>query len=257
MFGSFVQGLRYLIAGFGLIRQPGLRRFALMPLAINVAVFAGLGWLVSDALAAYLDSLSWLNATPDTWYGWLIDKLRILIWIFAISAMLVFMGYTFTLLANLIAAPFNSLLAEKVERHLRGEPTSQASDSVWQVVKTMPKVMGAELGKLLYLALWMIPILLLYLIPGLNLAAPLIAFLFSAWMLSLEYVDYPMGNHNYYFRQIRTTMRQHRQLGLGFGSAATVLTMIPLVNLIAMPVAVAGATQLWVQSLHPSSSRSV
>jgi CysZ protein len=74
-------------------------------------------------------------------------------------------------------------------------------------------------------------------------------FLYSAWMLALEYVDYPMGNHGLKAREMRARLRKQRVLGLGFGSATAGLTMVPVVNFIVMPSAVAGATAMWVREL--------
>ena len=36
--------MRYLGTGWRLVRTPGLRRFVLAPLAVNLVVFGGLGW---------------------------------------------------------------------------------------------------------------------------------------------------------------------------------------------------------------------
>ena len=81
-----------------------------------------------------------------------------------------------------------------------------------------------------------------------NVAAPFIWFLFTAWMLTIEYGDYPMGNHDIDFKQQREKLRSNRQLAFGFGSGVMVLTMIPVINFLAMPVAVAGATRMFIES---------
>ena len=98
----------------------------------------------------------------------------------------------------------------------------------------------------------MIPLLILSIIPLFNLISPVAWFAFGAWMLALEYVDYPMGNHNYRFRQIKRFMHSKRSLAVGFGGGVTLMTAIPIVNLFAMPVAVAAATSLWVEELRSS-----
>jgi CysZ protein len=100
-----------------------------------------------------------------------------------------------------------------------------------------------------YFIAWAIPFLVLFLIPGVNLAAPVLWFIFSAWMLALEYADFPMGNHNIMFPQQRRTVAKKRFLNLGFGSAVSVATMTPILNFLVMPAAVAGATALWVEQL--------
>jgi CysZ protein len=69
-------------------------------------------------------------------------------------------------------------------------------------------------------------------------------------MLTIEYADYPMGNNGLKFREIRARLRRRRLLGLGFGAATAGLTMVPVLNFIAMPSAVAGATALWVRELR-------
>ena len=66
-------------------------------------------------------------------------------------------------------------------------------------------------------------------------------------MLALEYLDYPMGNHGLLFPEQRRRARERRLLVLGFGAAISGLTMIPVINFLVMPLAVAGATALWVE----------
>ncbi|MDQ7015495.1 MAG: sulfate transporter CysZ, partial [Gammaproteobacteria bacterium] len=145
------------------------------------------------------------------------------------------------------AAPFNALLAEQVEYHLTGsKPPSEGQNLVTLIVESTV----GEIKKLIYILLRMLPILLLFLIPGVNLIAPFVWFIFSAWMLTLEYADYPMGNHDIDFKQQRATLKKQRLMSLTFGSSALFFTTLPFVNLIAMPVSVAGATSLFVARLH-------
>ena len=75
-------GAGYLVQGLRLLNQSGLRRFVLIPLAINVIVFSLLIWLGIDQFEGVLD---WL--LPET--GWLV-YLRWLLWpLFAITGLLV------------------------------------------------------------------------------------------------------------------------------------------------------------------------
>ena len=60
--------------------------------------------------------------------------------------------YTFSLVANIISAPFNGLLAEKVEVHLGGRLPEQTSD--WRkLLREFIPVMANELRKLLYIVI--------------------------------------------------------------------------------------------------------
>jgi CysZ protein len=59
-----------------------------------------------------------------------------------------------------------------------------------------------------------------------------------------------MSNHGILFRQQRQRLRQQRMLVMGFGSAVMLLTLVPVVNFLAMPAAVIGATLMWVERFH-------
>lgn len=231
-------GAGYLLKGFSLLRQPGLKRYVAIPLAINVSVFSLILWLLFSQFSGLMESI--LPTLPE-WLAWLEWPL----WLaFALLAILL-VFYTFSLLANLIAAPFNGLLAEAVERHLTGD-MPPPSGSFAQALREAPLSIINEVRKLMYFALWAIPLLILFVIPVFNLAAPFLWIFFSAWMLALEYCDYPMGNHQLNFNEQRSRLKSKRLLSLSFGGTTLVATMIPFINFVVMPAAVAGATAMWI-----------
>ena len=229
------RGAAYLWRGFKLITQDGLRRYVIAPLLINITLFGGAIWYGADKFAAFIDSLlpAWLD-----WLQWLL-------WPLFAAAVLIASFYTFALIANFIASPFNSLLAAQLERRLADTQVT-AMASQFSILESL----AHEMKKFLFLVGWAVPLAVLFLIPGLNLLAPFAWLLFSAWMLALEYCDYPMGNHGIPFREQRRLLRRQGLLNLGFGTATLIATSIPLVNLFAMPAAVAGATALWVENMR-------
>jgi len=232
-------GIGYFFQGLRLIVQPGLRRYVAIPLLINFTLFAGLIWFGSSQFEVFLQ---WLMPELPDWLQWL----EWLMWaVFGLAALLI-LFYVFSLLANVVASPFNGLLAEAVERHLTGE--AQDGDGGWKKMlsELVPTIID-ELRKLLYLIAWSVPFLLLFLIPVINLVAPFIWLAFSAWMLTVEYADYPMGNHGLRADEQKRRLGEKRLMSLGFGSMVTVATMIPVVNFLVMPAAVAGATAMWVE----------
>ncbi|MBL1278087.1 MAG: sulfate transporter CysZ [Ectothiorhodospiraceae bacterium] len=232
-------GIGYFFQGLRLITQPGLRRYVMIPLLINFTLFAGLIWFGSSQFEVFLQ---WMMPELPEWLQWF----EWLLWIvFGVAALLI-LFYVFSLLANVVASPFNGLLAEAVERHLTGE--AQDADGGWKkmVSELVPTIID-ELKKLLYMAAWSIPFLLLFLIPVVNLVAPFIWLAFSAWMMTVEYADYPMGNHGLRSDEQKRRLGDNRMMSLGFGGAVTLATMTPILNFLVMPAAVAGATAMWVE----------
>lgn len=241
-------GIRYFFQGLKLIFQPGLRRYVAIPLAINFTLFGGLIWLGAGQFDAFMNRLmpelpEWLQ-----WSEWLL-------WIvFAVTALLI-LFFGFSLLANIVAAPFNGLLAEAVETHLSGERLDSAGG--WQkMLRELVPTLIDELRKLLYLAVWSIPFLILFIIPVVNLIAPFTWLAFSAWMLAVEYADYPMGNHGLRSDEQKRRLSEKRFLSLGFGGTVSIATMIPVLNFLVMPAAVAGATAMWVGQFRESVNAS-
>jgi CysZ protein len=236
---DFAAGAGYLTRGFSLINRPGIRRYAAIPVLIALIV---LGALVGVGANYFESLLDWLLPSGDSWWSGLV---RTILWpLFAVAALLV-LYFSFTVLANLVGAPFNGLLSEKVEARLRGAG-ADSGNLASALADVIPSMLN-ELRKLLYYLLWAVPLLLLFLIPGMQLVAAVLWAVFSAWMLAVEYGAYPMDNHRIRFPKARAALAQRRMLALGFGAAVMAAMLIPLLNVLVMPAAVAGATAMWVE----------
>ncbi len=231
-------GVNYFFDGFGLIRRKGLRTFVFIPLMINLVLFAG----VIYAAIGQLDVLfTWVNAQLPESLSWL----NFLLWPLAVTTMLVLLAFVFSSVMNWLAAPFNGLLAEKVEQLLTGKPMNTGSGM--DLVKDLPRILGREWIKLKYYLPRALVFLLLFLIPMVGQTlAPILWFLFSAWMMAIQYCDYPFDNHKVSFKDMRIALNQNRGSSFTFGATVTLFSMIPVVNFIVMPVAICGATAMWV-----------
>jgi CysZ protein len=243
MISDVTIGIQALARGVRLLNQPGVRIYVIMPLAINLLLFGALIWY---GYSRFYPLVEWMMSfVPEFLYF-----LEWLIWLFfgTLAALTVF--FSFTPVANIVAAPFNALMAEKIEIYLTGRaPSSQLS-----FAKMALDAIGSQLRKLVYIMLWALALFLISLVPVINLIAPVLWVIFGSWLLSLEYLDYPMGNHELVFDEEKRRLRERRGIALGFGGAVMVLTSIPIVNFVTMPVAVAGATLLWVEQFHDKSA---
>lgn len=239
---NFVEqsGFEYLIDGFKLLNHPKLRVFVIVPLIINIIIFTMLTWIAAHFFA---ELVNWMYALLPVWLHWL----SWILWLLFIIADLIILAYCFTLVANLIAAPFNSVLAKRATAIFTGvEPPDNSS--FWQTVAEIPQDMFRATQWLLYYLPRALFGLVLFIIPGVNAGAPVVWFLINAWTMALQYVDYPADNQQQSFSMMRQQVNQHRLRYLGFGSAVLLFTLIPIVNFAVMPAAVIGASKLWLKN---------
>jgi len=239
---NYIKGINDCLSGFGLIFKSGIRRYVIIPLIINTGLFAAAIYLLSQQMDVWMQKL-----LPD-WLSWL----EWLIWpLFAITLLFI-VFFTFTLIANLISAPFNSYLSASVEKKLTGSgPENLVTEPIW---KTVVRTVGAEIRKTIYFLLWLIPLALLTVIPAVNVVAPFAWILFAAWSFSIEYTDSPLGNRGMLFDEIRAYNRKNRMRSLGLGTGVFVMTSIPVLNFLAMPVAVCAATKMTCRISEQTSS---
>jgi CysZ protein len=234
----------YFFQGFRLITTKGLKRFVFFPLAINLILFsAGFYYLFGEISS----SIVWLtDLIPDwEWLSWLKDSLNYIIWPIAVISILLVFALIFGTMANWIAAPFNGLLAEKVEQHLTGQRMDDTG--LTDVFKDIPRTFGRELAKLSYYLPRAFGFLLLFFI--LPLFGQVLWFLFSAWMMAVQYCDYAFDNHKVSFTDMKRILQANRSQSFSFGITVSVFSLIPILNFLVMPVAVCGATALWVDEL--------
>lgn len=225
--------LRCLWQGLMLLPQPTLRRFVLIPLAINFLLYAG-----AFALASYYfaNFLAWLIPSWLDWLEWLLWPL------FGLAFILITF-FSFTLVANLLASPFYDKLAERTEELLTGVAPQPPETSLTRAVM---REMGAELRRLWYFVTRAIPLAIVSVIPGLNLAAPFLWLLFNAWFMGLEYTAYPLANHDILFPEQRRLLARARLGNLTLGGVVLFGIGVPLLNILVPPAAVIAATVYFV-----------
>ncbi|TWI54885.1 CysZ protein [Pseudomonas duriflava] len=234
-----LSGPLYFGEGLKLILRPGLRRFVLLPLLINLTLFIA---TIAFALRKFE---GWVNHLMPVLPHWL-SFLEYLLWPLFVLLVLVMVYFTFTLVANIIAAPFNGFLSEKVEVVVRGTDDFPPF-SVGELVAMIPRTMAREFRKLRYYLPRALGLLVLSFIPGLNLIAAPLWLLFGVWMMAVQYLDYPADNHKLGFIEMLEWLRRKRLRSLGFGGITYLALLVPLLNVVFMPAAVAGATLFWIR----------
>lgn len=233
-------GLHYFVMGWSLISQQGLRRFVIMPILLNIVLMIGLLWLFITQISGMIE---WVMNFLPNWLDWMSS----IMFIASLVMILTVFYFSFTMLSGFIAAPFNGLLAEKVEKMLTGEVMIETN--MQDFIKDVPRMLAREWQKLWYSLPKYIALFLFGFMPFLGqTVVPIIAFVFGAWMMAIQYCDYPFDNHKISFHAMRFKLAQNRTQSLVFGALITLCTLVPIINLVVIPVAVCGATAMWVDT---------
>jgi CysZ protein len=215
----------YLFKGVKLLTSPQLRAFILIPVLINIVLYSAallLGYYyISDVISQFIPS--WLQ-----WLSWIL-------WPLFFISFFIAGFFTFTVLANLLAAPFYGKLSAKTLVLITGQSSAT-------IEQPLIKVMMAEAKRAGYLLTRALPLVIVSFIPGINVIAPFLWALFGAWGMALEYLAYPLENSGVLFSEQKQLIKSIRLGALSFGGVAVMGLTIPVLNIIVAPAAVIGAT---------------
>lgn len=208
----------------------------------DVAIFALLASAIYQAMSGLYVEYS-TNVVGDweflTWF------VAPLIWLLGT----LLSGYISVFIVLFLTSPFHGLLAERVEEHVTGERIINESNAL-QTALAIPRGFVREIQKILHYIPMALLVLIISFIPAVNIVAPLLWVLLGAWMMSLQFVDYPMDNHGLPFSEVRNACSARRSTSITFGAVVAFVSGLPVLNLILIPAAVAGATLLWCEELR-------
>lgn len=221
-----VLAIGFLFKGLNLLATPELRKFIVIPVLINLVLYSGalvLGYFyISDLIDQFIPG--WLH-----WLSWIL-------WPLFFISFFIAGFFTFTIFANMLAAPFYGKLSAKTLAMARGEQALAIAE------QPLPKVILAEAKRIGYLGTRALPLLVLSIIPGINVVAPFLWALFGAWGMALEYLAYPLENQGVLFDEQKELVKSVRVGALSFGGLAVLGLAVPVFNIVVAPAAVIGAT---------------
>jgi CysZ protein len=220
---SLIDGLRLLLVERSL--RSVLWRMLGLLLLLVVLLAAGVFWL-SDHLAHL-----WLPQS-DAWYWQL---LGVVAWLLAFLLALMSGVVGFVGLASTMTSPWLDMLAARTEGLAgHGVPENQAS-WVSQIVQSLASTVRPLLG---LLALGLVAAVCLVVPVIGQVAATLIWGYAGIRFLNYEMLDVPASRRQWGFSRRRELMREERWFYLGFGLAAMLLMLVPVLNVLVLPAAV-------------------
>jgi CysZ protein len=237
--GGPLAGAADVLRGIGLfLSTPGIRLLGVLPVLLAALVVLALLGL----LLAYLDELAdLLTPFADRWDENSRTLLRVGAGLALLLASLAVLVVSFTVIAQIVGQPFYERISDRIERQL-GEPPA-GTDAPWW--RSFPR---ASLESALLLALTLActaPLFVLGLVPVLGqTAVPVVQALVAGFFLAVELLAIPLERRGLHLAGRLRFVWRHRAQTLGFGVAAFLLFLVPLMNVLAMPGAVVGATLL-------------
>ncbi len=235
-------------------QHPTLVRFWAFPILITLATLIG---VVAVSLG-YSDDLANAMWTAPDGQGVSATLGRIVHLLFELVVTLLLIGVgvvVVALLSSLFAAPFNDALSEAVEQLASGVEFPRVP--LGAQVRNALRGIGGEIAKLALYAAVMLPLFFVsLLIPGAGqLVYSAVGFVLTAAYFAIDYVDWPASRRDGGFRFRLGMVRRHGAAMLGFGCGVWLFLLIPFVNLLFMPAAVAGGTLLFLELEGPAEER--
>lgn len=254
--GNFIYGFFYPFKCIKLFfKFPKLIGFSIVPMIINLIIYGAIFFYTYNWITNVTGSFIENNISNR----FLFDLIETLLKIFYFLLILVICYFLFIIFGGIISAPFNEKISTFIEEKIFNEKTN-VKMTLWQDISLSIK---AELKKLLFYFSIMIPLLLIEFIPMIGGVITLVLGTgFSFFYNALDYLDYPLTRRMIDFKQKLKITGSEKLLSFGFGAMATILTFVPLVNVIFKPVLVASGTSLFYEKgyyklIHDDNSSAV
>jgi len=218
-----VWGVRFFFSGMRtLIRNSDLLSLSLAPILLTLVLLLALaiggawivGWLVADRLGA---------------------ELRIFTQALMFALALLIGYFLYLPVARVLLAPFAEALSRRTHAINTGEAIRQNNfgwaRAMWEGIKLVTFQLVVALAALA-LALAFPPV-----------GAP-IGIAVAIFLGGLDFFDIPLSTRGLPLRRKLGVIWRNKSLAVGFGAAVYLMLLIPVINMLSLPVGVVGATLL-------------
>jgi len=226
-FAVYFRGLKLWLSHRSLIK------LSLIPFLLD---FLCLGFGLYFTVTRFSEITSRFVHHPERWYGFVLYYIELGIAAFSLFFIVLFLSFIF---ANLIAIPFNDLLAERTLRIHGASPALQQGSKAW-AAKSF-KNMGALLRKLPILIVAGAIMTFAAFIPGLGFIAAMI----GVFLMAVDRLDYASDQHQLSFKERVQFVRSNFSEVAGFAAALGLTTALPLFNILLMPGGVVAGSLLF------------
>lgn len=223
-----------------------LIKYSIAPMLINLVIYG----------SVFIFSYNWLMGSLDIWLG--IENTEAGFWLKFLHTALLIIGFLlllfvcyliFTILGNIITAPFNEEISQRVEEIVTNG-NKPGKMGFWEDAYISIK---GEVQKLLFYLVILLFIFLLNVIPVAgSILSTVIGIIFSCFYNALDFLDYPMTRKKMRFRDKLKITRKGKLITYGFGFASFLLMFLPVINVFMKPILVAAGTALFYEKGYSS-----
>ncbi len=224
----------FVFRGFQLLKQNReLRKWVYIPLALNcLLIILSFIFGVSQLGLWTHEIVSWMIAPSAGFWYFLVYYPLLAIFFFAFSVGILYLAFV---LSSVLAAPFNSLLAENVLVRLGSKKDEPFRLLPWILLSL--KMLGFSLMKAALFLLLGLVIFVFSFVPILNLLSAFVAFL----IIVFDFSDYSFEALNWSLARRLAFFKLHLK---EFGAMALFMTLtglVPGLTLLLLPLGVVGA----------------
>ncbi|MDJ0869192.1 MAG: EI24 domain-containing protein [Myxococcota bacterium] len=250
--GTMRSGFRLPMQGGRLIlSERRLWAPAMAPIGLSlVALGVAVSLLVSYAAELYTWVTHWMPLLDaETWWSWLwigpaiaVLKLVGALLFATIAGISILIAF---LVASILASPFLDLLSYRVESLRSGEVVDESSSGLLGMGTDVLRSMAQEMRRVVFFLIVVGSLSLVgFVIPGAHLLTGPAIVAITIFFLPLDYASFTLDRRQLSFRQKREWLLANKPPVVGFGAAAFLICLVPGLNLLAMPMMVAGGTLL-------------
>ncbi|MEE2827560.1 MAG: EI24 domain-containing protein [Myxococcota bacterium] len=152
------------------------------------------------------------------------------------------------LMAPAISGPFNELLSETTEALRRGEKSSEGALSFKRIAAEVLRGTWNAIQRAFLFVVIYLPLVIASFLPVVGILFLLLSFLYSAFFLSMTFMEPVHDRHRMLFSAKLVWARRRISAFMGFGLSSVLLLLVPCLSLIMTPALIVGATLLWVDT---------
>ncbi|AXT57430.1 EI24 domain-containing protein [Aquimarina sp. MMG015] len=244
MIKNIINGIKAYFGGFALISKLGLWKYFGIPILISFLtgiLFVTLAWFLSDPLGSVI-AKAWV-------WDWGSETFTVISKYFSILLILALGLVLYKHIVMALSAPFMSPVSEKVEAHLLGDKHANHEHRNTSFRQQLMRGIRINVRNLFRELLFIIPLLILSIIPVIGILATILIFAVQAYYVGFGNIDYTMERHFKYKDSIEF-VRKNRGTAIGNGIVFMLMLFIPIIGfIITLPISVVAASSETVKIL--------